>query len=113
MGIDRTVDRRGAPATFPGVADQQAGQNGTMSKRKRKWSELSPRAKVAVAGVAVAHVALVGVAHADLSKRPAAQIRGPKWAWRLLTASNTTFTVAYLIWGRHKTPEEPTPATRS
>ncbi|HET8930767.1 MAG TPA: hypothetical protein VFN21_08940 [Acidimicrobiales bacterium] len=84
-----------------------------MSKRKRKWSELSPRAKVAVAGVAVAHVALVGVAHADLSKRPAAQIRGPKWAWRLLTASNTTFTVAYLIWGRHKSPNTPALSTGS
>lgn len=76
-----------------------------MPRRKRRWSERSPRQKAAVIVPAIAHFALVGVAHADLSKRPAEQIRGPKWMWRLLTPANTSFTVAYLLWGRHKKPD--------
>ncbi len=73
-----------------------------MAKSKRKWSDLSPQGKAGVVALVATHVVLVGVAHADLSKRPAAQIRGPKWVWRLLTGSNTGFTVAYLVWGRHR-----------
>lgn len=73
-----------------------------MVKRKRKWSELSPKAKAGVVGVMIAHTALAGVAHRDLSRRPAEQIHGPKMLWRLLTAANTSFTVTYLLWGRHK-----------
>lgn len=84
-----------------------------MSKRKRKWSELSPRGKAGVVALIIAHFALVGVAHADLSKRPAEQIRGPKWLWRMLTTSNTTFTVTYLVWARHKNPDRPALASGS
>ncbi len=73
-----------------------------MTKSKRKWSELSPRGKAGIVALMIGHFALVGVAHADLSKRPAEQIHGPKWLWRMLTAANTSFTVAYLVWGRHK-----------
>lgn len=75
-----------------------------MPKIKRKWADLSPRSRVGVIVLFVIHTALVGVAHADLSRRPASQIRGPKLLWRVLTASNTSFTVAYLVWGRHKKP---------
>lgn len=78
-----------------------------MSKPKRTWSELSPQAKAGLVGLAVVHTALVGVAHADLSRRPAAQIHGPKMLWRMLTALNTSFTLAYLFWGRHKRPDRP------
>lgn len=80
-------------------------QTGAMAISKRKWSDLSPRGKAGVVALATVHVTLVGWAHADLSRRPAAQVHGPKWVWRILTGTNTAFTVAYLAWGRHRTPE--------
>lgn len=30
------------------------------------------------------------------------QIRGPKWVWRVLAVANSSFSVAYFVWGRHK-----------
>jgi hypothetical protein len=38
----------------------------------------------------------------DLKKRPADQIRGPKWAWVLGSFVNTVGPVAYFGWGRRR-----------
>lgn len=71
-----------------------------MSSRRNKWSEMSGTGKAAVVGALVAHVALVGLAHSDLSKRDAEQIRGPKWVWRMMTAANSSFVGVYFLLGR-------------
>ena len=42
---------------------------------------------------------LVGVAERDLAHRPAAQLRGPKFAWRVV-CTNALGAVVYLVWGR-------------
>lgn len=68
-----------------------------MSKKKR-WSDLSPNGKKAVIAALVSHVILVGLAHRDLSHRPESDIRGPKWVWRMATASNSSFVAAYFLW---------------
>jgi hypothetical protein len=73
-----------------------------MPRRKQKWSDLPAVAKRLVIGASVVHVCLIGAAHTDLTRRPAAQIRGPKWLWRVLTAANSSFSVAYFVLGRHK-----------
>lgn len=73
-----------------------------MTLRKQTWSDLSPTAMRLVIGASVLHLCLVGAAHADLTRRPGEQIRGPKWLWRTLTVSNSSFSVAYFVWGRHK-----------
>ncbi|MBS1847693.1 MAG: hypothetical protein JST73_05395 [Actinobacteria bacterium] len=68
--------------------------------RKKKWSELSPAGKFGVVGALAAHVVLVGLAHRDLSHRPADEIRGPKWVWRMATAANSTMVGAYFLFAR-------------
>ena len=46
---------------------------------------------------------LAGVAINDLVRRPAVQVRGPKWAWAPAMAVNFVGPLAYLRWGRRTT----------
>ena len=75
--------------------------------RSRKWNELSPGARrvvVVVVGGSVEAVLKV-VALADLARRPAAQVRGPKWRWALAIVVVNAFgavPLAYFRWGRRQ-----------
>jgi hypothetical protein len=44
-------------------------------------------------------VGIVGAAELELARRPADQIRGPKWAWRI-ACTNVVGVIAYRRWGR-------------
>ena len=70
-----------------------------MTSRPR-WSDLSPRKKAAIIVAAAVQLLLVGIAVNDLARRPAAQVRGPKWAWAPAMAVNFLGPLAYLRWGR-------------
>ncbi len=48
---------------------------------KRKWSDLSDRTRKLIITVAVAEGILKVAALIDIKRRPASQIRGPKWVW--------------------------------
>jgi hypothetical protein len=67
--------------------------------RGKKWSELSPRQqRLVVAGAAVEGV-LKAVALADLARRPAAQVRGPKPVWAVaLTLFNSLGAAPLIYW---------------
>ena len=69
----------------------------------KKWSELSPQQqRLVIAGVVVESV-LKAVALADLARRPAAQVRGPKPMWALLLTLSNSLGVApviYWLYGR-------------
>jgi hypothetical protein len=52
-----------------------------------------------VAALLVASGAVVFIAERDLRSRPAAEIRGPKLAWRV-GCTNALVAFAYLRWGR-------------
>jgi hypothetical protein len=70
-----------------------------------KWSELSPRQRQLIIAGAAVEGSLKIVALIDLKRRPAAEVRGPKWAWLpLLTVVNSAglAPLAYLLWGRHR-----------
>ncbi len=54
--------------------------------------------RIASLAILVSFGAVV-VAQRDLHGRPAAQIRGPKLAWRL-GSTNAVIALAYLKWGR-------------
>jgi hypothetical protein len=71
--------------------------------QNQKWSDLPPTAKKVLIGALVVHAGLIGITHTDLTNRPAEQIRGPKWLWRVFTVANSSSSVVYLLWGRHKT----------
>ena len=71
----------------------------------RRWSSLSPRTRKIIVAGAVVESALKTVALVDLKRRPASQIRGPKWAWLPgLTVVNSAgiIPLAYLFRGRHR-----------
>ena len=69
----------------------------------KKWAESSPQQqRLVIAGVVVESV-LKAVALADLARRPAAQVRGPKPMWALLLTLSNSLGVApviYWLYGR-------------
>lgn len=67
---------------------------------KRRWSELPVPARIGVMILAAAQLILQGVALRDLSKRPAAAVRGPKKLWAAVSFLNFIGPLAYLRWGR-------------
>ena len=55
---------------------------------------------VVLAYIAVLHVPITALTWRDLNSRPDAQIRGNKTLWRVVSALNTTGSVAYWLFGR-------------
>jgi hypothetical protein len=69
----------------------------------RRWSDLSPRTRRAIIIVAAAETGLKAVALADIRRRPASQIKGPKWLWIPVVAFVNSFglvPLSYFVFGR-------------
>ncbi|MGV0740972.1 hypothetical protein [Mycolicibacterium sp. XJ870] len=70
---------------------------------KQRWSDLSPKTKTAIIGVAAVDAGLRAWALRDLAGRDANRINGPKWMWAgalgMLTTSGVLPAV-YLVVGR-------------
>lgn len=70
-----------------------------------KWSDLSPRSRQLIIAAAAAESVLKAVAVVDIVRRPADQIRGPKWAWAPVVIAVNSFglvPVAYFVFGRRR-----------
>ena len=67
---------------------------------QRTWSELSPPQKSAIVVLAGVELALTSWAVADLIRRPAHQVRGPKALWACALAIQPVGPPTYLIFGR-------------
>lgn len=71
-----------------------------MSTSSKKFAELSTRAQVGIViGALVEITAKIGT-WVDLSRRPADQVRGPKWAWVAASFINGFGPAAYWSFGR-------------
>ncbi len=70
-----------------------------------KWSELSKRNQRLLIAAAVVETSLKAAALIDIKRRPASQIRGPKWAWipavSLINAAGLV-PIAYFLFGRRR-----------
>jgi hypothetical protein len=70
-----------------------------------KWSNLSQRNQRLLIAAAVVETSLKTAALIDITRRPASQIRGPKWAWipavSILNSAGIA-PVAYFVWGRRR-----------
>jgi len=66
----------------------------------RPWNSLTPTQQRLIVAGSVVEVVLTTVAIVDLVRRPAAQVRGPKWAWVLGCAVQPVGPIAYLAVGR-------------
>jgi hypothetical protein len=76
----------------------------TASKR---WSELSPRTRRLLIGAVAAEGLLRLAALIDLKRRPASQVRGPRWLWATLVAVVSSFGLiptSYFLFGRRRPP---------
>jgi hypothetical protein len=69
----------------------------------RRWSDLSERNRRLITITAVAEGVLKLAALIDLKRRPASQVRGPKWLWATVLAvvsSAGVVPVSYFVFGR-------------
>ena len=72
---------------------------------RRKWSDLSGRTRTLIITVAVADGILKAAALIDIKRRPASQIRGPKWVWApvvTLVNSAGVVPISYFVFGRRQ-----------
>jgi hypothetical protein len=64
--------------------------------------DLSARGKAAALSAIAVSLAIVGTAERDLQRRRAAEVRGQKFLWRLVSLS-APGALCYLRWGRRAT----------
>lgn len=72
----------------------------------RRWKDLSPRTRAVIIALAVTEAGLKAAVLADLRRRPAAEIRGPKQAWALSMVVNSAglIPLAYFVFARRRPP---------
>lgn len=69
-------------------------------QRKKQWSDYSPRQQAAIVLGGIAELIITTIALRDLTRRPAAKIRGRKVFWVLAFCVQPIGPVLYLLWGR-------------
>ena len=72
---------------------------------KKKWSDLSQRQRRLLVVAGLAEACLKFAMLIDIKRRPADQIRGPKWMWRALAVVNLIGPVSYFALGRRPRPQ--------
>jgi hypothetical protein len=70
----------------------------------KRWSDLSPRTRKLIVVAGTAELGLKAAAAIDLKRRPADQVRGPKWVWfaGLLVNSAGLIPLSYFVYGRRR-----------
>jgi hypothetical protein len=77
---------------------------------RRQWSDLSQRTRRLLTTAAVAEGILKLAALIDLKRRPASQVRGPKWVWATVmtvVGSAGVLPVSYFLFGRRQPRSQP------
>lgn len=81
-----------------------------MAAGKKQWSDLSERTRTLIIAGAAGEGILKVMALIDITRRPASQIRGPKWIWAVLltvVGSAGILPVSYFLAGRRRPPSQP------
>ena len=74
---------------------------------KRRWNDLPEGKRRALMVMSAVEGLLKIAALIDLKRRPANQVRGPKWAWGTaisVVSSAGILPVAYFVFGRRREP---------
>jgi hypothetical protein len=77
---------------------------------RKQWRDLSEQSRRWLIAAAVAEGILKVAALIDIKRRPASQIRGPKWVWAAMVAvvsSAGVVPVTYFVVGRRQPREQP------
>jgi hypothetical protein len=72
---------------------------------RKQWSDLSERTRRLLTITVVAEGILKLAALIDLKRRPASQVRGPKWLWATVLAivsSAGVVPISYFVFGRRR-----------
>jgi len=69
-------------------------------RRKRRWSELSPRQRTGIVAAAAVQLVLFAAAQRDIGGREPERVRGPKPLWRVVCFVNFIGPVAWFAAGR-------------
>ncbi len=75
----------------------------------RGWHGLSPARRRAIIALATVQLGLAASAWTDLLRRPAGEVRGPKWRWALLIAVNFVGPISYFCFGRVRSTRDARP----
>jgi Phospholipase_D-nuclease N-terminal len=70
------------------------------TRKAQKWSDLSSRRQTGMVIGGLIQLALAATAWADLARRPADQVNGPKGLWAVLIAVNFVGPLSYFVFGR-------------
>jgi hypothetical protein len=71
-------------------------------RRKKRWSDFSPRQQAAIVLGAIAELIITTIAVRDLARRPTRDVRGWKPFWLLACVVQPIGPVAYLLVGRRQ-----------
>ncbi|HZD71993.1 MAG TPA: hypothetical protein VFA45_24685 [Actinomycetes bacterium] len=77
---------------------------------RKQWSDLSERTRRLLIATAVAEGILKVAALIDIKRRPASEIRGPKWMWAAAMAvvsSAGVLPISYFVLGRRQPRSQP------
>jgi hypothetical protein len=72
--------------------------------RKKRWSDLSSRQRIAIVLGAIAELIVTTIALRDLVRRPARQVRGRKPLWVLTFVVQPFGPILYLLISRRRRP---------
>ena len=78
---------------------QMMAKKRRMNARKKAWKDLSPTAKFGTISAAIVQLSLLVAAQTDITRRPAAEIRGSKTMWRVATLVNFVGPGSYFTFG--------------
>ena len=71
-----------------------------MAVNKKQWRDLSTGQRAGIVATGAAELVLTAVSVRDLARRPAKQVRGPKWLWMLMMPVQPMGPISYLLLGR-------------
>jgi hypothetical protein len=77
---------------------------------RKQWSDLSQRTRGVLMTAAAVEGILKIAALIDLKRRPARQIRGPKWLWAAVVtvvSSAGVVPISYFVFGRRQLRSQP------
>jgi hypothetical protein len=72
-------------------------------REKKRWSDLSPRARAWIIAGGIAEATMTALALRDLRRRPAAAVRGPKVLWLPVFFVQPVGPPLYFLFGRRST----------
>lgn len=75
--------------------------------QSKRWSDLSPAQRRLILALASLQLSLAATALVDITRRPAEQINGSKWAWAVASLVSFVGPIAYFVWGRRPALQEP------